>query len=178
MAAVSVEELYAQVNRVRENPNLPQQNGNELSHDDLRQTVKGARSALISAIKKAPDGAFAPQPDNDEGEEVWSIGEIVGHCNEALISIGSGAQELIGVDAGDPPAGLRSTSGPRTMSREEALQAANAFDADEYFEMIPDDERLDNASEHDFFGTMSARAWLYFIAMHESDHIYQIRSLG
>jgi hypothetical protein len=129
-------------------------------------------------VDAAPDAAFAPQAANGEGEQNWSIGEIIGHANGTALGIGGTAMALVGAEMGEPPAALQSTSEPRVMDRAEASAAARAVDYTDLFGGLADDETLDNTEQHNFFGTMSARTWLYFMAMHEADHVNQIRDLS
>lgn len=178
MTAVSVDVLAEQVAAVRENPSLPYEKGKDLSLNDIADSVSGARSALISAIERAPDSAFDPQPNNADGEEVWSVGPIVAHCNGAMMGIGGSAVELMGLDLGDPPADLQAAAESKVMTRDEALAAATVINPSEFFAMIPDDDKLDKTETHDFFGTVSGRSWLYFVAMHEAEHVKQIEALS
>ena len=178
MTAVSVEVLAGQVAAIRENPTIAYDESKNLSLSDIGETMAATRAALVEAVENASDSAFEAQPENEAGEEVWSVGQIVGHCNGALLGIGGSAIGLIGVDLGDPPADLQAVSEPKVMSRDEALAAVNVADTAQFFAMIPDDENLDNSETHDFFGPMSGRAWLYFAAMHEAEHVNQIKALG
>jgi len=178
LTAVAVEVLSKQVAEVRENPGLPYEASKNLSLSDIAETMAATRAALVSAVEAAPDSAFGEQPANADGDEVWSVGQIVGHCNGSLLGIGSEALKLLGVDAGDPPEVLVATSEPKIMTREEALAAASVVDTGEFFSMIADDDNLDATGSHDFFGSVSGRSWLYFMAMHEGEHVVQIQSLG
>lgn len=167
-----------QISQVRSNPGIPYEVAKDKSLDEIRQSMSQTRAALISAIQAASDSAFTEQPDNADGEEVWSVGPIVAHCNSSLLNIGKAAIDLIGIDLGEPPASLVAASESKVMSRQEALAAAQVVELDDFFAAIPDDESLDNTAEHDFFGTMNARSWLHFMAMHEAEHVAQIKSLG
>lgn len=178
MAAVTVNELMTQIADVREHPNLPYEKGKDLRLDELRVAMAATRAALVEAITNASDSAFEAQPPNADGEEVWSVGQIVAHCNSSMMGIGGETLKLIELDAGEPPESLAAASVSKVMNREEALAAANAVATDDFFAMIPDNEKLDNSTTHDFFGTMNGRSWLYFMAMHESEHVAQIRALG
>lgn len=178
MPAVTVNDLRDQIAQIRSQPTLAYEKGQHCSLDELRQAMSDTRLALVAAIRSASDSAFEPQPANDEGDEVWSVGPIVAHCNGAMMNIGGQALTQMGVEAGEPPAALAAAAESRVMSRDEAIASATVIDTDDFFAMIPDDERLDKAADHDFFGTMTGRTWLYFMAMHEAEHIGQIESLG
>jgi hypothetical protein len=43
---------------------------------------------------------------------------------------------------------------------------------------IPADADLDAAVTHPRFGEMSTRGWLVLVALHEADHVNQIRALS
>ena len=178
MTAVPVDKLIVQISQVRQNPSIPYSEGKGLSLEDLHETLTSVRTALNEAIDAAPESAFSVQPINADGEEVWSVGQIVGHCNSAFISIGNNALQHVGASFDDPPDELSASAEIRMMDRAEASAAANSASVDDFLARIPDDTDLDVTSDYDFFGTMSCRAWIYFIALHEAEHVEQIRSLG
>lgn len=148
-----------------------------LNREELIALVVSGRAELRSQIERAPDAAFDAQ-SAPEGQEVWSIGEIIGHCNTSVWTIGGRPFELLGSELGDPPATLAAHSDVRIRSRAEALEAVDAFDADAYFAQLPADADLEITSQNDFLGTMTPRAWLFFMAVHEADHIGQIGELS
>lgn len=148
-----------------------------LSRADLNELAANGRTELRAQIERAPDSAFEAQAAVD-GQEVWSIGEIIGHCNTSAWNIGGRPFQLFGSELGDPPAALAAYSDVRIRSRAESLEAVEAFDVDDYFARIPADADLEITSENDFFGTMTPRAWLFFLAVHEADHIGQIGDLS
>ncbi len=176
--APTVDQLAQQVARVRSEPGLPYELGKSVSLADLRAASNQTRAALVAAVAAAPESAFESQPTGEDGEDVWSVGEIVGHCNGAALGIGGSALKLIGVEAGDPPAAVQSASEPQVMTRSRAQEAAEAVKFDDFYSLIPEDADLDAAETHDFFGTMSARSWLYFMSMHEAEHVAQIEALA
>lgn len=178
MTAVPVDKLIVQISQVRHNPSIPYSEGKDLSLGDLRDTLSSVRSELIEAISAAPDHAFTDQPENAVGEEVWSAGQIVGHCNSAFISIGNSALQHIGASFDDPPDELSANAEIQVMSRDEALAAANTASVADFLTRIPADADLDATKDYDFFGTMSCRAWIYFVALHEAEHVEQIRAFG
>jgi hypothetical protein len=148
-----------------------------LSRDELCELVVSGRADLRSQIELAPDSAFEAQAAQ-AGQEVWSIGEIIGHCNTSAWNIGGRPLQLLDLELGDPPAALAAQSDVRLRSRAESLEAVGAFDVNAYFARIPTDADLEIESHNDFFGTMTPRAWLFFLAVHEADHIGQIGDLS
>ena len=178
LAASTVADLTSQIAQVRENPTVPYDVAKDMSLDDIGQAMAATRAALVGAIEAAPDAAFEAQPENSEGEEVWSVGQIVGHCNGSLVNIGGQALKAAGLDLGEPPEALVAAAEEKIMSREDALAAARVVNTDDFIALLSDDENLDKTMTHDFFGVMSGRSWLYFAAMHEAEHVSQIKSLG
>lgn len=148
-----------------------------MSRAELYELVASGRAELRAEIERAPEGAFAAQPAPDD-QEVWSVGEIIGHCNASAWNIGGRPFQLLGSELGEAPGALAAHSDVRVRSRAEALEAVEAFDTDAYFARIPADADLEITSENDFFGTMTPRAWLFFLAVHEADHIGQIGELS
>ncbi len=178
MSAVTVDQLLEQVRRIREEPGLAFEESSNMSLEQVPDALESVRASLIAAVDAAPDSAFAPQPANGEGEAYWSVGEVVGHSNGTALGIGANLFQLSGHAPVEPPAALANSSEPRPMTRAEARQAARAVNYRELFGGLTDDSKLDATEEHNFFGTMSGRSWLYFIAMHEADHVNQIRELN
>jgi hypothetical protein len=178
MAIPTVEQLIEEVRNVRANPGLPREASEGMDLDELRRTMSNVRAALASAVEAASDGAFGEQPASEDGAEIWAVGQILGHCNAAVFDIGARAFDLIGIDPGERSEDAQRCSEIELRERGEALRAVNAVDIDEYFGKIPADANLEAASHSDFFGAMPARAWLYFMAMHEADHVAQVRALG
>jgi hypothetical protein len=178
LAIPTMEQLVAQIGQVRENPSIPREASEGMNLEELRRTMSTIRSALVDAVAAAPDAAFEAQPANAEGEEVWGVGEILGHCNASAFNIGSSALSVMDVEAGEPPEPLRSWSESRVMTRDDARQAAEVAAPGAIYDLVPDGANLEAANESDFFGTMPARAWLYFMAMHEAEHVAQVKALS
>ncbi len=52
---------------------------------DLKQSVRAIRRMLASAAGALPESAYAAQPDDQDGNDVWSAGEIVSHIAGTMI---------------------------------------------------------------------------------------------
>jgi hypothetical protein len=148
-----------------------------LSRNELCELVVSGRAELRSQVERASDSAFEAQATEND-QEVWSIGEIIGHCNTSAWNIGNRPFLLLDLELGEPPPALAAQSDVRLRSRAESLEAVDAFDVKAYFARIPADADLEIESHNDFFGTMTPRAWLFFLAVHEADHISQIGNLS
>lgn len=178
MAASSLDELLRVLDGIRTNRSIVYESAQGISLADLKATVEGARGDLAGSVRSAPDAAFEKQSPDSDGNEVWSVGEILSHCNAAMFDLGSRALRLLDIDAGQPPPRWQRWSDIQMLSRAEAEQALDAVDIDALFAMVPSDADLDVTGIDEFFGTMSARSILYLVAVHEADHVRQVWKLG
>ncbi|CAN5476792.1 hypothetical protein BH23CHL2_BH23CHL2_30340 [soil metagenome] len=64
------------------------------------------------------------------------------------------------------------------MSRDEGLSWARAPSIEDFYALTPECADLDKTDTVKVFGTVSGRSRLYFTALHEVEHVEQIKSLG
>lgn len=150
--------------------------GRDIPIDSLRETVAGIRAETRATLEALPDSAFAEQPVA-EGEEVWAAGQVVAHVANAFHSMTGQVRPLLGLEAG------RQVT-PRSMDewpdRASALAILEELDVDTaaFFDALPENGDYSAAMSHARFGEMDSKGWLVLVAMHENDHLGQIRALG
>lgn len=161
---------------VAENIN-PDDASRRMTREELRASIHTSRAALKDALDNLPESAFVSQPGDADGNEVWSAGEVVTHCNGAFLAIANQVVELTDMDGFEMSDDLQQWAEQRVLTRDEALHAIGLLPIDQLMDAIPSDTDLENSDHSDLFGKMPVRGWLYFLAVHEANHTGQLREL-
>jgi hypothetical protein len=144
-------------------------------------TIHELRAQMAPVIALLPEAAFAPRPiPRDASEEEWSAGQVVDHVCGAQRSVMVRFIDLVSSD--DNVATLRPVAppDPRPLTRAEALAALEQANARlaalaEFLLLASEPVRtIDNP----WFGTLGIRGILLFFAIHEYDHLGQLRVMG
>ena len=176
LSATELEQIYDQV-RAQETTLAAAAEPYEL--DDIAAMIVGTRATLRGQIAELPDAAFEPQAADAEGNDVWSAGEIITHCNSALVSIGGRAFGLLDVTWEDADGAVAEYTEVRPLDRAGALAALDAVDLDAFLATVPADADLTVVGEpNPRFGEVPAKGWLMFIAIHEADHVGQYQEMA
>jgi hypothetical protein len=152
--------------------------------DDLAATILHRREQLRAVVVAAPEDSFGPQPDNEQGEPVWSAGQLADHvvnaqygvCEPALIA-------LFTPDSGltfEQPLPADEVPAPPFLSRSAALERLDRAtpDYERLLDGIPRDADLTPTLDHRYFGTINLKATLLICAWHEQSHAAQIERLA
>lgn len=144
--------------------------------DEMASVVTACRRMMASTLETLPDAAFDQQP-HAEGEAAWSAGQVIAHLANSQAAMSSPVRSLLGMSA----AGNTDRIDMETLpSREEAVailaKATAEFDA--FVAEIPENADLDVTSHHDRFGEMSGKGWMLLMALHEGDHLRQVRAMA
>jgi hypothetical protein len=135
---------------------------------------------LKSAAAALPETAYARQPDDQDGNDVWSAGEIASHIAGTMIWTDTNLRKLRGLEASPPEARLASYAEVKVREKAAALQALEVADTalTGILDDIPHDIDTSQTEEFDFFGAVGVKGWLLLTALHEGDHANQLRELG
>jgi hypothetical protein len=152
--------------------------------DDLVATILERRHRLYAVVAAAPDASFALQPNDAQGNVVWSAGQCADHvvnaqygvCEPALLALmtpdgrASFEQPLPGDEIPDPP----------TLDRDAALSRLERAipDYERLLDAVPRDPDLTITLDHRYFGTINLKAMLLIAAWHEQGHAAQIERLA
>ncbi|HEY7270044.1 MAG TPA: DinB family protein [Dehalococcoidia bacterium] len=147
------------------------------SFDELKAPVEEARAALLSEVSGVSDAQASFKPGG-EGEDGWSIAEVLRHCihDEEAVALRLRALGL-GDEARPGTVGRivgRSGAGVSDLVRD--LQAAN-FALDHAVGSIAGKENLERTAPHPWFGELNCRAWYLFQRIHDNDHAAQIQKI-
>lgn len=149
--------------------------GQELALADLKETVLHIRGQMRAELDTLSDAAFERQPDDDEGREVWSAGQIISHICAAQAGMSPKVAQLLELES------VEQTTVPETAipDRSESIQALEQATSilRDVVNTVPDELDVVRTFEHERFGTLGVRGWLVLTAIHEHGHVRQLRSL-
>lgn len=150
--------------------------GQAIDRADLINTVQRVRHRLNSAVETLPAVAFEPQPDDENGNEVWSAGQIVSHICKSQKRFTENVGNLVEYTLEPETDKLDSEETlPMTEARG-AIKTATVL-LRQTLRAIPDDADLSKTAETERFGNLSVKGWLMLVAIHEHGHVKQINSL-
>jgi hypothetical protein len=149
--------------------------GDGYTLDEMTGAVRALRRMMASALESSPESAFAAQPAAD-GEAGWAAGQVIAHIANSQVSMIGAVRSLLGMPAVD---GARRDL-DQLPDRDEALAtlAETSQSFDEFVSGIPADADLAKTMTHERFGEMSTNGWMMLIALHEGDHLRQVRALS
>ncbi|CAN5522762.1 hypothetical protein BH23CHL2_BH23CHL2_07900 [soil metagenome] len=180
MTSYSAEELMHIIERVfvtKESTLEAEASGRSV--EDLKQTTLVVRRMLRSVAIALPDSAYEEQPDDIDGNDVWSAGEIISHIAGATVRTSSMINEILDRDEIPPGDEITEITDVRVRGKVEALEALGAADRElvRILDSIPADVDTSLTIDHDLIGTVGVKGWLLFTAIHEGDHANQLREL-
>ena len=150
---------------------------------ELIDATQATRAVIRSILRALPDGAFDRQPDDTDGNDVWSAGQVVSHICEARVRFDHYGvlRRLAGLPEAPPSeAWPEYIGGPKLLSRAQSLEALDLLEEeyDNLANSLPDDVDLAKRVELQPFGSMGFRGILMQNLLHENLHEEQLRDLG
>jgi hypothetical protein len=151
--------------------------GADYELDEMTSAVRAFRRMMRSTLESLPESAFSAQPASN-GEDHWSAGQVIAHLANSQASMTGAVRSLLDLPAAVD--GDRRDVDSVLPARDEALAilAAMEPDFDAFVSAIPADADLNRTMPHPRFGDMSTNGWMILMALHEGDHLRQIRALG
>jgi hypothetical protein len=130
---------------------------------------------MLATIETLPEAAWEPR-SSGEDETSWNAGQIILHLANAQSSLVAGVRQLVDQPAGD-------TTRYELTTDIAAMDAIGVFhdmtaEARELFASIPEDADLTRTVETDRLGSLGIKGWLLIMAIHEADHLGQLKSLS
>ncbi len=155
-------------------------NGDAAARFDVEQLLErwaGLWEEIVEDVYTAPDAAFEEQPADDDGDPVWSIGEVISH----LAMVETGQPELLGdmlnMDFPDVPPAIIAAHEAESMDRGETERAAHALAS--YAALVR--EIIAACPDHDaqteMLGGMTFKGMMLIMCIHLHDHLGQIREI-
>lgn len=154
-----------------------EQEGRKLELTDLIQTVNRVRHRMNSAIDSLPPHAFEPQPDDENGNEVWNAGQIVSHVSQSQLRFTQNVGELVKYTLEPETDDLEMDPAPDMVATKGGIKTATAI-LSKTLKAIPRDADLTVTSENERFGELGISGWLMLVAIHERSHVKQLEELA
>lgn len=177
MAFLDDDALQAMRRRVfMERTSTLESEGQALPLKDLIETILRVRHRMLVALDALPPAAFEPQPDDAEGNEVWSADQIVSHICASQLRFTESVGELVEYTIEPKTEDLEQESTLPMVEAKGALKTATVH-LRQTLKSIPEDADMTKTKQHNRFGALGVKGWLVFFAVHEHDHVQQLRSL-
>jgi hypothetical protein len=181
MSTIAVDDLMQVAERVfgtRES--TLEGEADDKSVPELKQTVLAVRRMLTSKAARLPETAYERQPDDVDGGDVWSAGEIASHIAGTMIWTDANLRRITGRPERLPSEDLKSAADVRVRSKDEAQEILAIADRelDRILDDIQDNVATSARIDHDTFGNVGVKGWLLLTALHEGEHANQMRELG
>lgn len=146
--------------------------------EEMKPAVQEARAALFQELEGLTDAQAGFKPPGGEGEDAWSISEVLRHVIQSEEGV---ALRIRALGLGDP---ARGSSLGRVVGRANAtipelvrdLKAAR-FALEHSVGSIEGKEKLEPTAPHPFFGELNCRAWYLFQRVHDLDHVRQVQKI-
>ena len=178
MAFLTDEELDTIAARIfRQRESTLEEEGRKLELNDLTKTVQRVRHTMNTAVDSLPPTAFEPQPDDADGNEVWSAGQIISHICQSQRNVTGMLSDVVDLTLEPQTEDLQVDPSPSMVEARGAIKTATVILRDT-LKAIPDDADLTKTSDHERFGSLGVRGLLMLVAIHERDHTRQLRSLA
>jgi uncharacterized damage-inducible protein DinB len=178
MAALTDSELEAIAERVfAKRESTLEDEGRAVPRKDLFGTVSRVRHRMNIALESLPESAFEPQPEDENGNEVWSAGQIISHICASQKSFTENIARLVTMPYEQELEELEQANMLPMVDARKAIKTATVLQQ-QTLRAIPEDDDLSATAEHERFGTLGVRGWLMLVAIHEHSHVKQLNSLA
>lgn len=147
---------------------------------ELQANLLRLWSEIRAAVEAAPEVAFERQPDDVDGGDVWSVGQVVSHLCDTQLRSQRFWEDLLRTQLPDPPAIVLECHGAQLLTQAESLEAlAGLVSAwSELMSFLPPDVEIDLRAAHPAFGPAGPKGSLLVYAIHMDDHLHQILDLS
>ena len=181
MTVIPIEDLMQSAHRIfTQREATLESEAADRSVADLKQTVLTMRRMLSAAAAGLPESAYERQPDDIDGNDVWSAGEIASHIAGTMIWTDANVRKITGQPESLPSDELAQYADVRVRTKTESLETLKVADRELHriLDGIPENVDTSATIDHDTFGTVGVKGWLLLTALHEGDHANQLRELG
>ncbi len=145
------------------------------SEAELVETIHEARQEIRETVAMLPARAFEPQPPDEDGEPVWSAGELASHLLEMMFWLQLALQQLAGADPGGAP---DEEVEARVLDRKATLALLDQCDVElERALKMASQVKRDTRIRIDGLGEPGVRGLLLLHGMHEWEHAEQFAAL-
>jgi len=141
------------------------------------QRLAAARAELVGAAFGLTEAQARWRPPHGEGEEAWSIAEVLRHLITATPNITAIIEATAHgrTERKDPPGAIAAPAAP--LDELHAQLVAVSEHLLSVGRRIPAEPNRTITVDHAFFGPLPALAWPLFQAVHDGLHTEQIKSI-
>jgi len=147
---------------------------------DLEATLLQLRAEMREQLLGLPDAAFDAQPGNADGKPVWSAGQVIGHVRDAQMNTFLRAcRRAAGLPSGPvaPSGGKNLEYDLQTRAQSLAILDESDRDVAQTIDALAGAD-LERLVEDEKMGLCGLRDMLLFLAIHDDDHLWQLRALA
>lgn len=176
ISSAALREIRARVFRRREATLIEE--ASRYNIHDYEVTVLSTRRDIRLLLETLPAAAFEAQPTTDI--PIWSAGEVIAHVRHAQMNIFlRGTRLAAGLPAGRAAERPDDAGTHPICERAAALAILDDADLDliEVFDSLTAESDTDSTTQDDLLGEVTVRSTLLFLAIHEDDHLGQLREL-
>jgi hypothetical protein len=150
----------------------------EQSFAELAVGLTQSHQRLLSAFAGVSETQARFKPPSGEGEEAWSIGEVLRHVIQATEGNATRIDRLSQGQPAQPsiPSSLGGHEGEAATKLVPVYEAAYGALL-EVINGLTGQERLDTTATHAYFGELNCRAWLAMHVAHMSNHAGQMEKV-
>lgn len=154
-----------------------EEEGRKHSLADLIQTVNRVRHRMNSTVESLPPHAFEPQPDDENGNEVWNAGQIISHICQSQLRFTQNVGEVIEYTLEPETDDLEMDPAPDLVATKGGIKTATAI-LHQTLKAIPRDSDVSTVKPTERFGDLGVSGWLMLVAIHERAHVKQLEELA
>lgn len=145
----------------------------------LGKTMTTMIDAIAGVTRELPEVAFQAQPDDIDGSDVWSAGEIISHLAEMEVAALPFWELASGRTLPDPPPTLVRAIRAAPATRDDCCEIIEAIRDHNVatFAAIADTCTGEERAVHFAIGRVSVKEAILGSSLHLADHYHQLRSL-
>jgi hypothetical protein len=160
-------------------PNALEACAREYSREVLCGTLRQLASDLSRLMHSLPERAFAAQPDDLDGNDVWSAGQVAGHLAAIEVASLPVWETILGQQLAQPEAAILEVVDLRLPDSRQAIAVAEALERSVQslataVLVQPDQGRI---ATHFALGTVGVGGALLGLCIHLADHVGQLEEL-
>jgi hypothetical protein len=147
--------------------------------EHLVQTVRRQAAELTCMLRELPDSAYAEQPDDLDGSDVWSAGQVARHLADVEVASLPVWEALFERELEPPDPDILEALDTRLPTRAQSVAAAVALEqsAEAITSIALRQAGNGRRAAHFALGVVGIRGALLGVCIHVADHLGQLEEL-